>query len=287
MICIVNLLTATAVHPIGIFDSGVGGLSVLRHIQTSLPSEKLLYFADQAHVPYGSRSLAEIRHFSQEITRFLLNLGSKVIVVACNTASAAALTTLRKTFPQVLFVGMEPAVKPAALKTRSGKVGVLATENTFASPRYAHLMSRFAQDVEVLEDPCRGLVPLIEAGRITHKETKQLLRGVLTPMLAVGVDTLVLGCTHYPFIRPVIAEIIEADAGGLPVTIIDPAPAVARQTGNVLAQKQLLAPSGQSGSTRVCTSASSHSLANLSEQLLGQRLIVKEVVWSESQLASA
>jgi glutamate racemase len=287
LIRIVNPLIATAVHPIGIFDSGVGGLSVLRHIQDSLPSEKLLYFADQAHVPYGSRSLAEIRHFSEEITQFLLNQGSKVIVVACNTASAAALSTLRKTFPQILFVGMEPAVKPAALKTRSGKVGVLATENTFASPRYAHLMSRFAQDVEVLEDPCRGLVPLIEAGQITHKETKQLLRGVLTPMLAVGVDTLVLGCTHYPFIRPVIEEIIEADAGGLTVTIIDPAPAVARQTGKVLAQNQLLAPSGQSGSTRACTSASSHSLANLSEQLLGQRLNVKEVIWRESQLASA
>jgi glutamate racemase len=287
LIRIINLLKTTAVRPIGIFDSGVGGLSVLRHIQDSLSSEKLIYFADQAHVPYGSRSLAEIRHFSEEITRFLLDQGSKVIVVACNTASAAALSTLRKTFPQVLFVGMEPAVKPAALKTRSGKVGVLATENTFASPRYAHLMSRFAKDVEVLEDPCRGLVPLIEAGQITHKKTKQLLRGVLAPMLAVGVDTLVLGCTHYPFIRPMIEKIIEADTRGIPVTIIDPAPAVARQTGNVLAQRQLLAPSGQSGSTGLFTSASSHSLADLSEQLLSQRLIVKEVIWRESQLASA
>jgi glutamate racemase len=287
LILIVNLLTATPVQPIGIFDSGVGGLSVLRHIQDFLPSEKLLYIADQAHVPYGSRSLAEIRHFSEEITRFLLNQGSKVIVVACNTASAAALSTLRKTFPQVLFVGMEPAVKPAALKTRSGKVGVLATENTFASPRYAHLMSRFAQDVEVLEDPCRGLVPLIEAGQIAHKETKQLLRGVLAPMLAFEVDTLVLGCTHYPFIRPMIEKIIEADARGMTVTIIDPAPAVARQTGNVLSQRQLLAPAGQSGSTELFTSASSHSLADLSEILLGRRLIVKEAIWRESQLASA
>ncbi len=287
MIPIVNLLTATAVQPIGIFDSGVGGLSVLRHIQDSLPSENIIYFADQAHVPYGSRSLAEIRHFSEEITRFLLNHGSKIIVVACNTASAAALSTLRKTFPQVLFVGMEPAVKPAALKTRSGKVGVLATENTFASPRYAQLMSRFAKDVEVLEDPCRGLVPLIEAGKISYKETSQLLGGVLAPMLAFGVDTLVLGCTHYPFIRPVIEKIIEADTRGFPVTIIDPAPAVARQIGKVLAQRQLLAPSGQIGSTRLFTSASSHSFADLNEQLLGQRLIVKEVIWRDSQLASA
>jgi len=280
-------LTSTAVQPIGIFDSGVGGLSVLRHFQELLPNEKLLYFADQAHVPYGSRSLAEIRQFSAEITHLLLNQGSKAIVVACNTASAAALSTLRESFPQVPFVGMEPAVKPAALQTHSGKVGVLATENTFASPRYAQLMSRFAQDVEVLEDPCRGLVPLIEAGRISEQETEQLLRDVIEPMLAVGVDTLVLGCTHYPFIRPLIEKIIGAEAGALPVSVIDPALAVARQTANVLAQGQLLAPSNQSGSVRLFTSASSHLLANLSEQLLSQRFIVNEVIWRESRLASA
>lgn len=280
-------MTSTAVQPIGIFDSGVGGLSVLRHFQELLPNEKLLYFADQAHVPYGSRSLAEIRQFSAEITHLLLNQGSKAIVVACNTASAAALSTLRESFPQVPFVGMEPAVKPAALQTHSGKVGVLATENTFASPRYAQLMSRFAQDVEVLEDPCRGLVPLIEAGRISEQETEQLLRDVIEPMLAVGVDTLVLGCTHYPFIRPLIEKIIGAEAGALPVSVIDPALAVARQTANVLAQGQLLAPSNQSGSVRLFTSASSHLLANLSEQLLSQRFIVNEVIWRESRLASA
>jgi len=264
----------------------VGGLSVLRHIQDSLPSEKILYIADQAHVPYGSRSLAEIRHYSEGITRFLLNQGSKMIVVACNTASAAALTVLRETFPKVPFVGMEPAVKPAALKTRSGMVGVLATENTFASPRYAQLMSRFAQDVEVLENPCRGLVPLIEAGQIRDGATDLLLRSVLTPMFTAGVDTLVLGCTHYPFIRPVIEKIIEAEAKGVPVSIIDPAPAVARQTGNVLAQWQLLAPSGQSGGVRLFTSASSNLLADLSEQLLGRPVIVEKVVWRASGLAS-
>ena len=260
---------------------------MLRHIQNILPNEKLHYFADQAHVPYGSRSLAEIRLFSEEITRFLLREGCKVIVVACNTATAAALNTLRETFPEVPFVGMEPAVKPAALKTRSGKVGVLATENTFASPRYAQLMSRFAQDVEVFEDPCRGLVPLIEAGRVSDRETELLLRGVLAPMLADGVDTLVLGCTHYPFIRPVIEEIIATDARELPVTLIDPAPAVARQTSHVLAQRGLLAPFSQNGAVHLFTSASSHYLNILSEQLLGQRLIVREVVWRESQLASA
>lgn len=284
-------MTATVVHPIGIFDSGVGGLSVLRHIQNILPNEKLLYFADQAHVPYGSRSLAEIRWFSEEITRFLLRQRCKIIVVACNTATAAALNFLRQTFAEVPFVGMEPAVKPAALKTRSGKVGVLATENTFASPRYAQLMSRFAQDVEVMEDPCRGLVPLIEAGRISDGETEDLLRDVLGPMFADGVDTLVLGCTHYPFIRPLIEKIIASDVRERPVAIIDPAPAVARQTRNVLAQRGLLAPSAQNGAVHLFTSASSQLLNRQSEQLLGQhfgrQLVVKEVSWREPQASEA
>jgi glutamate racemase len=280
-------LTTTAVRPIGIFDSGVGGLSVLRPIQETIPNEHLLYFADQAHAPYGSRSLAEIRHFSEEITRFLLDQGSKIIVVACNTASAAALSSLRKTFPQVDFVGMEPAVKPAAVETRSGKVGVLATENTFSSPRYAQLMSRFAQDVEVIENPCRGLVSLIEAGDIAGEDAEALLRQVLSPMLAVGVDTLVLGCTHYPFVRPLIEDIIEENGAGIPVTIIDPAPAVAGQTARVLAKRQLLAAAGERGTVRLFTSARSQSLADLSEQLLSKRLTIEEVIWHNLRLTSA
>jgi glutamate racemase len=280
-------LTTTAVQPIGIFDSGVGGLSVLRPIQETFPNEHLLYFADQAHVPYGSRSLAEIRYFSEEITRFLLAQGAKIIVVACNTASAAALNSLRERFPWVAFVGMEPAVKPAARKTRSGKVGVLATENTFSSPRYAQLMSRFAQDVEVIENPCRGLVSLIEAGDIATAATEALLRRVLDPMLAAGVDTLVLGCTHYPFVWPLIEGIVDENGTGIPVTIIDPAPAVARQTGRVLAKRQLLAPAGERGTVRLFTSARSRSLADLSEQLLSKPLAVQEVAWHNSRLTSA
>ncbi len=280
-------MTATAAQPIGIFDSGVGGLSVLRHIQGLLPNERILYLADQAHVPYGPRSLAEIRHFSQEITRFLIGQDAKIIVVACNTASAAALTPLRAIFPQVPFVGMEPAVKPAARNTRSGKVGVLATESTFASARYAQLMSRFAQGVEVLEDPCRGLVPLIEAGQISTYETEQLLRSVLRPMFDFGVDTLVLGCTHYPFIKPVIEAIIKTDATEMSVSIIDPSPAVARQTATVLARKQILAPSEQKGSLHLFTSARAQTLADLGGKLLGNPLVVNEVVWHESKLASA
>ena len=265
----------------------MGGLSVLRHIQRLLPNENILYLADQAHVPYGPRSLAEIRHFSEEISRFLIGREAKIIVVACNTASAAALTPLRAIFPLVPFVGMEPAVKPAAHSTRSGKVGVLATESTFASPRYAQLMSRFAQGVEVLEDPCRGLVSLIEAGHISTYETEQLLRSVLRPMFGFGVDTLVLGCTHYPFIQPVIESIVETYAKEMPISIIDPAPAVARQTATVLSHQQILAPSEQRGSLRLYTSATAQTLADLGEKLLGYSLSVNEVVWQKSRLVSA
>lgn len=225
---------AGGVRPIGIFDSGIGGLSVLRHIRALLPREALIYVADQRHVPYGARAAAEVRALSAAITQFLLSRQAKLIVVACNTASAAALTWLRDQYPDVPFVGMEPAVKPGARATRTGRVGVLATRGTFGSPRYASLMHRFAADITVIEDPCSGLVELIEAGALTDTVTRETLTAIVRPMLDTGVDTLVLGCTHYPFVEPLIAEIAGPD-----VTIIDPAPAVARQVGRVLTQTQL------------------------------------------------
>lgn len=271
--------TFNAERSIGIFDSGIGGLSVLRHIRALLPQEQLLYLADQAHVPYGSRSLAEIHRFSEGITRFLLEQNAKLIVVACNAASGAALTHLRQTFPHVPFVGMEPAVKPAAEHTRSGKVGVLATTSTFESQRYAALMSRFAQNVDVYEDPCRGLVSQIEAGQMDTPETEALLRGVLEPMLAEGVDTVVLGCTHYPFVGSVIERIV-----GPAVTLIDPAPAVARQTGRLLHQHDLLAPLDQRGSVRLFTTGDAAQLAELIPRLLGYPLPVESAVWQSDHL---
>jgi glutamate racemase len=274
-------------QPIGVFDSGVGGLSVLRHLHEAAPQERLLYFADQAHVPYGARTAAEIRAYSAEITRFLLGQGAKIIVVACNTATAAALNSLRQGFPDVSFVGMEPAVKPAAGSTRSGVVGVLATPGTFASPRYASLMARFAGDVTVLEDPCVGLVPLIEAGDLDGAATAELLRSVLQPMLAQGVDTLVLGCTHYPFVQPLLAEIVAQEAPGREVRIIDPAPAVARQALRVLEEQGLLAPPSQQGQTYGFTSAQPAPLAALGERLLGWELDVTAVRWYGGVLTSA
>jgi glutamate racemase len=224
----VNVTDKAAV--IGVFDSGVGGLSVVRALRTQLPDQPLVYVADQAHVPYGPRSLEEVRAFSEEITRFLLAQGASLVVVACNTASAAALHHLRATFPEMPFVGMEPAVKPAAEQTRSGVVGVLATPATFQGALYASVVERFAKGVRVLQDTCPGLVKEIEAGRMQGAVARRILKKALLPMLAQGLDTVVLGCTHYPFVIPLIKEIT-----GPAVRVIDPAPAVARQAARLLA----------------------------------------------------
>lgn len=215
--------------PIGIFDSGVGGLSVLKAIRQQHPGEPTIYLADQVHVPYGSRPIGEVRSFAERITRFLIARGAKIIVVACNTASAAALEYLRQTFFEIPIVGMEPAVKPAAERTTTGVVGVLATPATFQGRLYASVLERFAKGVEVLQSTCPGLVEQIEAGDLDGNETRAILEKTIQPMLARQIDTIVLGCTHYPF----VIELIEKIAGP-EVRVIDPAPAVARQVGYVL-----------------------------------------------------
>jgi glutamate racemase len=215
--------------PIGIFDSGVGGLSVVKEIHASSPNLPISYFADQIHVPYGSRNMEEIRLFSAGITRFLITKGARIVVVACNTASAAALKDLRIQFPEVSFVGMEPAIKPAAEYTKSGIVGVLATPATFQGLLYASVVQRFGQGVTLLQSTCPGLVQQIERGDLNSKTTRQILDEALTPMLIKGIDAVVLGCTHYPFVISLIREIV-----GPEVRIIDPSPAVAKQTIKVL-----------------------------------------------------
>ncbi len=182
--------------PLGIFDSGVGGLSVLKEIRKELPSEDIIFFADQIHVPYGPRPMEEVRAFCESITRFLLEHRAKLIVVACNTASAAALHYLRETFPQIHFVGMEPAVKPAAETTRTGLVGVLATPATFQGALYASVVERFAGNVTLLQDTCPGLVQQIEKGDLGGEATRQILEMALRPMLERGIDTVVFGCTQ-------------------------------------------------------------------------------------------
>jgi glutamate racemase len=264
--------------PIGVFDSGVGGLSVLRAIWKELPAEAILYLADQAHVPYGSRSLEQVRDFSVEVARYLLSQGTKLIVVACNTASAAALHHLRRTFPQTPFVGMEPAVKPAAEQTLSGVVGVLATPATFQGALYASVVERFANGVELLQHTCHGLVAQIEAGRLDAPETRAILAEALQPMLRRGIDTIVLGCTHYPFVIPLIQEI-----AGEGVRVIDPAPAVARQVRRVLESGGMLAGGrgGQSAMpvTRFLTSGDPAQLARLLQEWLKVSADVRGVTW--------
>jgi glutamate racemase len=271
--------TPEALNPIGILDSGVGGLSVLRHIRELLPHEDLQYVADQAHVPYGSRPAAEISALSEGITRFLLSMDAKSVVVACNTASAAALDGLRETFPDLPIVGMEPAVKPGAVQTRQGRIGILATAGTFGSQRYAELMARYAHGVVAYEDPCTGLVGEIEAGRGNGPESERILRQALEPMLGAGVDTFILGCTHYPFALPLIRRLVGPEA-----TIIDPAPAVARQVQRVLEQSKLTADRTRPGKTTLFTSADPQHLAAVAGQLLNEEFPVNAVTWREDGL---
>ena len=275
---------------IGIFDSGVGGLSVWREVVRQLPHERTLYLADQAHVPYGHRRLAEVREFSEGITRFLLDLGAKIIVVACNTASAAALHHLRRTFPDVPFVGMEPAVKPAVERTHNGVVGVIATHATFQGQLFASLVERYAGDVQVLTQVCPGLVEAVEAGALDTPETEALVRACVAPLVEASVDQLVLGCTHYPFLRPAIERTI-----GEGVTVVDPAPAVARQTGRVLARLGLATPPSPDAARRrdrvghhvFYTSGDAAAFALMIGQLLpviGEDADVRPVCWRAGHL---
>ena len=269
---------------IGIFDSGVGGLSVLRALWQELPEQRFIYVADQAHVPYGPRPVEEVRRFSVEITRYLLSQGADLIVVACNTASAAALHHLRQVFPQTPFVGMEPAVKPAAQQTRSGRVGVLATPATFQGALYASVVERFANGVELFQHTCPGLVAQIEAGLLDAPETRAILEDALMPMLSQGIDTVVLGCTHYPFVIPLIQQIT-----GPQVQVIDPAPAVARQARRVL-ESQALSGVAQAGAasqpgeqrTTFLTTARAGSLAAILPQMLGVQAKVRHLAWKKS-----
>jgi glutamate racemase len=265
--------------PIGVFDSGVGGLSVLRAIRTQIPAEDIIYFADQGHVPYGPRPLEEVQAFSKSVTRFLLGMGAKLIVVACNAASAASLHQLRRVFPDTPFVGMEPAVKPAAEQTLTGVVGVLATPATFQGALYASVVERFAGNVTLLQDTCPGLVQQIEKGELDSPPTRKILENALRPMLEHGIDTIVLGCTHYPFVIPSIQEIV-----GHGVRVIDPAPAVARQVGRLLESGDLRNAGTGSGTLRFFTSGDAATFEKMLPDLLGERGTVRQVFWSGNDI---
>lgn len=266
-------------RPLGIFDSGVGGLSILREIQHQLPAESVLYLADQANVPYGSQSLQVVRSYARGITSFLLEQGAKLIVVACNTASAASLQVLRSEFPTIPFVGMEPAVKPAAETTHSKVVGVLATPATFQGELYASVVERFTAGVRILPSTLPGLVERIEAGDLAGDRTREILEHAIRPLLEEGADTLVLACTHYPLVMPLIREI-----AGPSVQVIDPSPAIARQTGRLLEQHELKADAEDIGAIRYLTSGSVDQLAHQLEAYRMQSGTVSAVHWEGEML---
>lgn len=213
---------------IGIFDSGAGGLSVYREIRKLLPDQGFVYFSDNAHCPYGEKDASYIQERGRRITETLLEKGAQAIVVACNTATAAAIATLRAAYP-VPFIGMEPAVKPAALGTRTGVIGVLATAGTLKGSKYLNTRGLYESDVKIVEHVGQGFVELVERGILDGPEAEETVKASLKPLLDAGADRIVLGCTHYPFLKPVIERL-----SGPGVQVIDPAPAVARQTLRIL-----------------------------------------------------
>lgn len=251
----------SAANPIGVFDSGVGGLSVLHEIRRALPGEDLLYVADSAHAPYGDKSQQFIEARSIAITEFLVSRNAKAIVVACNTATGAAIATLRSRF-SVPIIAMEPAVKPGAVNTQSGVIGVLATSRTLVSDNFVQLFARHGADVEILGQACPGLVEQVEAGDLSGDKTRLLLEQYVLPLLEREADTIVLGCTHYPFLAPLIREI-----AGSGVAVIDSAAAVARQLHRRLEVDNLLADAARAGTECFWTSAALDKAQPLVSQL--------------------
>ncbi len=228
---------------IGIFDSGVGGLSVFREIKKILPEEKYIYFSDNAHCPYGEKSKEYIIDRARHITDFLIGQGADVIVVACNTATAAAISTLRSEY-DISFIGMEPAIKPAAAATRTGVIGVLATAGTLKADKYKDNKGRHAEDVTIVEHIGKGFVELVESGHTSGPKAESIVMESLEPLLDAGADTIVLGCTHYPFLADVIAKVADALTPSREVSIIDPAPAVARHLHEVMNEEQTIKREG-------------------------------------------
>ncbi|MFP6800163.1 MAG: glutamate racemase [Pseudomonas sp.] len=254
--------------PVGVFDSGIGGLTVLEEIQQLLPHESLLYVADCGHIPYGEKTPAFILERSRSVAEFFRERGAKAFVIACNTATVAAVADLRQDYPDWPLVGMEPAVKPAAAATRSGVVGVLATTGTLQSAKFAALLDRFANDVRVITQPCPGLVERIEAGELDSPATRELLQGFVAPLLGEGCDTLILGCTHYPFIKPLLRSLVPDS-----ISLIDTGAAVARQVQRLLTSHDLLA-SGPAQPARFWSSGDPAAMQRVLPLLWGEAALV-------------
>ena len=256
--------------PVGVFDSGVGGLSVALEIRQMLPDEDLLYFADTEYCPYGGRPLEEVRDRSIYVVSELVARGAKVVVVACNTASGAALELLRERF-RVPIVGLEPAVKPAVAMSPTGRIGVMATANTLRSDRFARLVEAHAAGAVVMPQACPGLVEVVESGATSGEAARRMLVELTRPLREAEVDVVVLGCTHYPFLREEIEEVMGPD-----VRIVDSGAAVARQVQRVLTERDALATAG-GGGLRMLTSGDPRSLAEVAARLWGAPVPIEQV----------
>jgi glutamate racemase len=254
--------------PIGVFDSGIGGLSVLKHIRASLPNEDLLYFADSGNAPYGGRPEAEIVARSQAIAEFLMQYNAKALVVACNTATAAAIQALRARYPTLPLVGVEPGLKPASALTGTGTVGVLATKRTLSSEKFKllHQQISAATNVRFLVQPCIGLADQVEKGELHSAETAALVRAYIEPLIEQGADTLVLGCTHYPFVLPLIEEIV-GRITSRQIMIVDTGEPIARQLVRLLTERGWL-KTGGTGSVAAFTTGSETALTSAFSRLL-------------------
>lgn len=259
---------------IGVFDSGVGGISVLQHIHDTLPHENLIYMADSLHAPYGNKTPQEITQRCFALAQYLVEHRVKALVVACNTATAAAIDALREKYTSPHFnfpiIGMEPAVKPAAAASKNGIVGVLATTGMLKSAQFAALLESYGRNVKVVTQACVGLVECVERGELQAVETKALIRQYCAPLLAEGADTIVLGCTHYPFVRAAIKEVV-----GEEVTLIDTGAAVAKQLKRQLEEADLQTNQTSLGEVRFFTNSPSEQAKQVIEMLWGRRAQVE------------
>ena len=253
---------------IGVMDSGVGGISVLKHIHALLPHENLMYVADSKYAPYGNKTAEEITARCFELADYLIAKNVKALVVACNTATAAAINAMREKY-SLPIIGMEPAVKPAAEASKNGVIGVLATVGTLKSAQFAALLESYGRNVKVVTQACLGLVECIERGELDTPETKALIRQYTSPLLAEGADTIVLGCTHYPFVKDAIREIL-----GDKVTLIDTGAAVAKQLKRQLAEKDLLSTGKQKAEVHFWTNSEAENASQVTEKLWGNHVEV-------------
>ncbi len=258
-------------QPIGVFDSGVGGLSVLRHVHDLLPDEHLIYVADSAYMPYGSLTPEAVEEQCHRIAGFFVEQGAKALVVACNTATAVAIESLRRDF-SLPIIGMEPAVKPAVEATKAGVIGVLATSGTLASGKFSGLVKRFGSSAEVIFQPGFGLVEQVEAGDYDSDKTRELLKAHLAPLLERGMDVLVLGCTHYPFLTPLIQEIV-----GIDVTILDTGSAIAVELKRQLEKNWLIAAENSVGGLQFFSSGDIERSRSMISHLWGSSVVVEKL----------